>query len=54
MQDKPMLILSIILTVLICMYFFFYGFSENDWTRWGQYGGLGMCVLIILDNWLRP
>lgn len=54
MQDKPMLILTIILTIMICGYFWFFGFSRNVWTRYGQYGGLVMCGFLIIDNIFRP
>ena len=53
MQDKPMLILAIILTTLICLYFYFAGFSSDRWVRYGQYGGLGFCALLIIDNMFR-
>ncbi len=53
MQDKPMLILTIILTVLVCLYFWAFGFSADRWVRYGQYGGLGMCALLIIDNMFR-
>lgn len=54
MQDKPMLILTIVLTLMICAYFWFFGFSSNPWTRYGQYGGLVMCGFFIIDNIFRP
>lgn len=53
MQDKPMLLLTILLTLLLCLYFWGFGFSLNKWTRIGQYAGLGMCVLLIIDNMFR-
>ena len=54
MQDKPMLVLTLILTAMICLFFGVYGFSLDPWTRYGQYGGLAMCGLFILDNIFRP
>ncbi|HSQ97629.1 MAG TPA: hypothetical protein VLL98_02810 [Rickettsiales bacterium] len=53
MQDKPMLILTVLLTLLLFLYFWLFGFSTNNWTRYGQYGGLGVCVLLIIDNMFR-
>ncbi|MDD2839689.1 MAG: hypothetical protein PHY80_00985 [Rickettsiales bacterium] len=53
MQDKPMLILTIILTILICLYFWAFGFSGDRWVRYGQYGGLAVCALFIIDNMFR-
>ena len=54
MQDKPMLILTLILSALICLYFIIFGFSRNPWTRVGQYGGLVTCGLLIIDCIFRP
>jgi hypothetical protein len=54
MQDKPMLVLTIILLALIGTYFWIYGFSMNKWTRYGQYGGIGMGIFFLVDNLFRP
>lgn len=54
MQDKPMLILTLILILLLCIYFVVFGFSRNPWTRYGQYGGLILCGFFIIDNIFRP
>ncbi len=54
MQDKPMLILTLILVGLICGYFWLFGFSTDKWIRYGQYGGLAFCGMFILDNIFRP
>lgn len=54
MQDKPMLILTIVLTLLVCTWFWIFGFSRNKWTRYGQYGGVAMCVFCIIDGIFRP
>ncbi len=54
MQDKPMLILTLILVGMLCGYFWLFGFSRDKWVRYGQYGGLGVCALLILDNVFRP
>jgi hypothetical protein len=54
MQDKPMLIFTIILTGMLCIYFWIFGFSTNKYTRIGQYGGLGMAIFIIIDDIFRP
>jgi len=54
MQDKPMLILSVVLFLLVCLYFILSGFSTDKWTRYGEYAGLVMCLLVIIDNLFRP
>lgn len=54
MKDNPMLMLTVILTALVSAYFIFFGFSPDKWIRYGQYGGLGFCVLFIIDGIFRP
>ena len=49
-----MLILTVILTAMVCLYFYIFGFSMNVWTRYGQYGGLVMCGFFVIDNIFRP
>lgn len=53
MEGKPFLVLSIILTLLACLYFYFFGFSSDRFTRWGQYGGLAFAFLVVIDNYFR-
>ncbi len=53
MEGKPFLVLSVVLTLIACLYFFFFGFSPDRFTRWGQYAGLGFAFLVVLDNFLR-
>lgn len=53
MEGKPFLVLSVVLTLLACLYFFFFGFSPDKYTRIGQYAGLGFAFLVVLDNFLR-
>lgn len=54
MQEKPMLILTLILVGLVCVYFWLFGFSHDPWVRYGQYGGLAVCALFVIDNIIRP
>ncbi|MDR3290418.1 MAG: hypothetical protein LBT02_04045 [Rickettsiales bacterium] len=54
MQDKPMLILCLVLIGIIMVYFWLFGFSINKWTRYGQYGGLTLAAFFLLDNLFRP
>ena len=51
MQDKPFFILSVILTILICLYFYLFGFSPDKFIRIGQYGGLAMCAIVVISNY---
>ena len=53
MEGKPFLVLSIILTLLACLYFYFFGFSSDRFIRWGQYGGLVFAFLIVWDNYFN-
>ena len=53
MGEKPMLILTLILVGMICGYFWMFGFSPDKWTRYGQYGGLFMCAILVIDNIFR-
>ena len=51
MQDKPFFVLSIILTILVGLYFYLFGFSPDKFVRIGQYGGLAMCVIVVISNY---
>lgn len=53
MEGKPFLVLSIILTLLACLYFYFFGFSSDRFIRWGQYGGLVFAFLVVWDNYFN-
>ena len=54
MQQKPMLILLLILTGCVVLYFFLFGFSTDRWVRFGQWGGLVSCGFYIIDAIFRP
>ncbi len=53
MQNKPFLVMSIILTMIVAAYFFIFGFSDNKATRYGQYAGLVLCAIVVKDNLFR-
>ena len=50
MQDKTMFNILLIFSGLLYFYFWKNGFSINPWVRYGQYGGIIITVLYIIDG----
>ena len=48
---KLFFVLSVILTILVGLYFYLFGFSPDKFVRIGQYGGLAMCVIVVISNY---
>ena len=54
MQNKTFLNITIILVSLLALYFYIFGFSDDKYIRWGEYGGLALGVYYIIDWLFRP
>lgn len=52
-NNKAMLLLLILLTGLVLLYFYIFGFSGSGYVRIGQYAGLVVCAFFIIDTYFR-
>ena len=53
MKSKGTLILLLMALGIIALYFGYYGFSTQVWTRWGQYAGIAMVVYFTIDEFFK-
>lgn len=53
MKSSGTLILLLLALGIIALYFGYYGFSHNIWTKYGQYAGIGMVVYFTIDEFFK-